>query len=364
MSSGNLLIVGDFNYHVDVLSNKQAQNFLEVLHSLGLTQHINISTHKLGHTLDLVMTRTDQLQVHNLSVCSTVPSDHLAVVFYLPISVPLTITKSFQQRKWKNISMQKLHNDLSVSDLNGDPVIDAGEGVKRYNHVLQTLLEKHAPSKDCTVEVRSDIPWYNSEIKYAKITRCRLERIWRKSRLVGDRDAYVKQKNAVKSVLKRVRSNYFRSKIENAQGQSELFKVTNKLLNSKSEDALPACSSSNCLSESFSDYFKTKIELVRHELKTKMQSHASVTCPPAIPESLVLLDFERTSVDEVERIVKAMKNKSCSLDPMPTWLLKKCLNHICPFITQIINSSFDGADVPSELKQALVRPLLKKTQFR
>ena len=31
-----------------------------------------------------------------------------------------------------------------------------------------------------------------------------------------------------------------------------------------------------------------------------------------------------------------------------------------PFITQIINSSFDGADVPSELKQALVRPLLKK----
>ena len=101
-------------------------------------------------------------------------------------------------------------------------------------------------------------------------------------------------------------------------------------------------------------------ELVRHELKTNMQSHASVTCPPAIPESLVLLDFERTSVDEVERIVKAMKNKSCSLDPMPTWLLKECLNHICPFITQIINSSFDGADVPSELKQALVRPLLKK----
>ena len=138
------------------------------------------------------------------------------------------------------------------------------------------------------------------------------------------------------------------------------FKVTNKLLNSKFEDALPACSSSNSLSESFSDYFKTKIELVRHELKTKMESHESVTCPPAIPESLVLLDFERTSVDEVERIVKAMKNKSCSLDPMPTWLLKECLNHICPFITQIINSSFDGADVPSELKQALVRPLLKK----
>ena len=43
-------------------------------------------------------------------------------------------------------------------------------------------------------------------------------------------------------------------------------------------------------------------------LKTKMLSDSSVTCPPAIPESLVLLDFEETSVDKVERIIKAMKN--------------------------------------------------------
>ena len=87
--------------------------------------------------------------------------------------------------------MQELHNDLhvSVSDLNGDPVIDVLEGVKRYNHDFQTLLEKHAPSKECTVEVRSDIPWYNSEIRYAKITRRRLECIWQKSRLVAKRCA-------------------------------------------------------------------------------------------------------------------------------------------------------------------------------
>ena len=70
---------------------------------------------------------------------------------------------------------------------------------------------------------------------------------------------------------------------------------------------------------------------MRHELvrlKTKMLSDSSVTCHPAIPESLVLLDFEETSVDKVERIIKAMKNKSCSLDPVPTWLfIKGCLNH-------------------------------------
>ena len=40
--------------------------------------------------------------------------------------------------------------------------------------------------------------------------------------------------------------------------------------------------------ETFSDYFRSKIELVRHELKTKMQSQASVTSPPAIPNEHLL----------------------------------------------------------------------------
>ena len=36
------------------------------------------------------------------------------------------------------------------------------------------------------------------------------------------------------------------------------------------------------------------------------------------------------------------------------------LNQICPFITQIINSSYDDAAAPSELKQALIWPILNK----
>ena len=48
---------------------------------------------------------------------------------------------------------------------------------------------------------------------------------------------------------------------------------------------------------------------------------------------------------------------SCNLDPIPTWLLKKCLNELLPIITQIINMSIVDADV---LKCAQITPLLKK----
>ena len=44
-----LLIVGDFNFHVD--------SFLDILNANGLTQHVTSPTHQKRHTLDLVITR-------------------------------------------------------------------------------------------------------------------------------------------------------------------------------------------------------------------------------------------------------------------------------------------------------------------
>ena len=48
-----LLIVRDFNIHVDS-SNNESKDFLDILNANGLTQHV---THQKGHTLDLVITR-------------------------------------------------------------------------------------------------------------------------------------------------------------------------------------------------------------------------------------------------------------------------------------------------------------------
>ena len=51
-----LLIVGDFNIHVDS-SNNESKGFLDILNANGLTQHVTSPTHQKGHTLDLVITR-------------------------------------------------------------------------------------------------------------------------------------------------------------------------------------------------------------------------------------------------------------------------------------------------------------------
>ena len=46
-----LLIVGEFNIHVDS-PNNESQGFLDILNANGLTQHMTSLTHQKGHTLD------------------------------------------------------------------------------------------------------------------------------------------------------------------------------------------------------------------------------------------------------------------------------------------------------------------------
>ena len=53
-------------------------------------------------------------------------------------------------------------------------------------------------------------------------------------------------------------------------------------------------------------------------------------------------------------------NKFCDLDPVPTTLLRECINEILPLLTKIVNLSIQLGDMPKALKKAIITPLLKK----
>ena len=62
-------------------------------------------------------------------------------------------------------------------------------------------------------------------------------------------------------------------------------------------------------------------------------------------------------------MILATPNKSCELDPIPTDLLKHILSCILELITGIVNLSLDDGMFPDTLKEALVKPLLKKANL-
>ena len=56
-----------------------------------------------------------------------------------------------------------------------------------------------------------------------------------------------------------------------------------------------------------------------------------------------------------------MKNKSCKIDPIPTDLLWKCIDHLLPVLTRLVNISLQSGVFSQKWKVAIVKPLLKKS---
>ena len=52
--------------------------------------------------------------------------------------------------------------------------------------------------------------------------------------------------------------------------------------------------------------------------------------------------------------------KTCPLDPLPTVLLKICLEDILPTLTNMLTLSMQTREFPEVWKEALVTPILKR----
>ena len=52
--------------------------------------------------------------------------------------------------------------------------------------------------------------------------------------------------------------------------------------------------------------------------------------------------------------------KTYELDPVPSALLRDCLDVLLPRVTQVTNDSLSSGSFPTVFKSALVRPHLKK----
>ncbi len=63
---------------------------------------------------------------------------------------------------------------------------------------------------------------------------------------------------------------------------------------------------------------------------------------------------------EVHKLILKRPSKHCELDPIPTWLLRKCLDVLLTLITCIVNSSLTSATMPYDQMFAIIKPLLKK----
>ena len=69
-----VVLVGDFNIHVDNLTDGCAKELLNILDNFGLSQHVTEPTHNRGHILDLIISKG--LNISEVVVNDVALSDH------------------------------------------------------------------------------------------------------------------------------------------------------------------------------------------------------------------------------------------------------------------------------------------------
>ena len=91
-----------------------------------------------------------------------------------------------------------------------------------------------------------------------------------------------------------------------------------------------------------------------------MDQHQSVFTESEPQTTSIFDQFQPVDVSEVITLVWKVPQKSCELDPFPSKVLLKHLNTVAPLLTDIINELLTAGVFPENLKEALLRRLLKK----
>ena len=79
--------------------------------------------------------------------------------------------------------------------------------------------------------------------------------------------------------------------------------------------------------------------------------------------SSCLGEFKSLSLVEVKELLKESKAKSCDMDPIPTSILKQCLETLGGQITSIINCFLSQSHFPSILKRSIVILSIRKNSL-
>ncbi|XP_041453578.1 uncharacterized protein LOC121405554 [Lytechinus variegatus] len=353
----SILITGDLNIHLDKTSSPHTLKFLDLISSHGLSQLVTSPTHDKGHILDVVLVRnSDKLPISKPNIIPGI-SDHAAITCVIRSCRSNRVNRAYTSRNIKDINRKSLIEDVAESNIISPSSVSENidSATNRYNTILNSLLDIHAPAKTRKVRDHRDSPWYNSEITVEKRKRRQLERRWRSNgKLCIDRQMFQAQREVVNHLVESAKKSYYVGLINMCGNDTKkLYSTANRLLNRKQDSLLPRHTDSQELAQRFIHFFHSKIHKIQNSLTPDLTPVDPVT-------SASFHTIRSTTPDEIKSLLRRLPAKSCHLDPINTVLIKECSSTFASIITYIVNLSIDQACVPSVLKTAHILPILKK----
>ena len=179
-SNTNLVILGNFNIHVNNVDDPNTSIFLDMVTALGLKQYIKGPTHKSGKCLDLIFTKElSRIKTIKCSQSSTV-SDHNSIQCILNIPKEDCTCKEVTYRKLSERDLIQLVNDMSLKKIKAENLDDM---VTMLEKNFSTALNNQVPEVTKVITIREKKSWFGNELKLHKRKVCRREKVFKKYRL-------------------------------------------------------------------------------------------------------------------------------------------------------------------------------------
>ena len=166
-------------------------------------------------------------------------------------------------------------------------------------------------------------------------------------------EEYRTLRNRVSLLIKNAKSNYYKSKLDDANGNNKkVWSVINEVMKrKKNKSSPPNIPDSSTFNQYFVDVGKTLSENL-----IAPPSHFSNYLP--LPNGQIFT-LKPTTINDVFTLINDSRVTAAGYDELPMILLKRTASALAPLLTHVFNLSIDSGVFPQPLKIAKVTPIHK-----
>lgn len=359
-----LIILGDFNLHVNKILSPTSLQFQDILSSFSMSQLVNGPTHELGNTLDLIIANSEETDIRDIKIDFSSKSDHAYIFFKIGFEPKHSEKKTIAIKNFKNMNLEQFRSDLSTGIENYVNGVDTScfyDALCEFNVLCETLVSEHVETKTVNIPVNSRPKWMDSDFIKTRAERRRLYRCWKRAK--GEPDRAIARSNFTESRAKthalatEKKSSFYATKIANCNNShKELFNVCKSLLDEPKSSKLPTYINPTSMANNFNNFFIEKIEKLRSSFseygKAKYNGMDTYNGP-------IMTQFRLVLPVELKKIISSKPIKASHQDQIPTILLRACLDELLPALTLLVNLSLTSGSMEG-LKESVITPILKK----
>ena len=357
-----VVIAGDLNLSKtdwDCYSSTDSteQLFLDSFANFGLEQLIHVPTHKLGNTLDLVLTDKPGLVSNKIVTEDKVPcqSDHFCVSFSINCSVKRIKLPKREVYNYKRANWDALNFDLNSVDWDTKLQGDIHQSWLSFKYVIFDLMDQHIPK--IKIGGFCQPSWFDAETHQL----CRdKERLHQKYK--GTEDPDLKLSRYLKFSMARKKFKDIVSKKMNDSFDDD---EDPGLITKKFWGYVKATANNTRIPElvHLEDSYKSspldQAELFNNFFYKQFSSASNydLSVDYSNPENFKI-DFSESRIKSILNAINA--SKAMGPDKIHGRILKHCSQSLSKPLSILFQKSYNSGIIPHEWKGALVVPVHKK----